>query len=56
MMQITDLDQGQQITPLWRLGFRPFFLGGALFSVIIIVLWLMLYRGVLDFQPLGGGY
>ncbi|MBA6390207.1 NnrS family protein [Colwellia sp. BRX10-3] len=56
MMQITDLDQEQQITPLWRLGFRPFFLGGALFSVITIVLWLMLYRGVLDFQPLGGGY
>ncbi|MGB1261927.1 MAG: NnrS family protein [Cognaticolwellia sp.] len=56
MMQITDLNQEQQILPLLRLGFRPFFLAGALFSVIAITLWLMLYRGKLDLQPLGGGY
>ena len=56
MMQITDLNKEQQITPLFRLGFRPFFLAGALFSVIAILLWIMLYRGALDIQPLGGGY
>ena len=56
MMQITDLNKEQQIMPLFRLGFRPFFLAGALFSVIAILLWLMLYRGAVDFQPLGGGY
>tara|TARA_R110002167_G_scaffold61728_5_gene174393 strand:+ start:34443 stop:35648 length:1206 start_codon:yes stop_codon:yes gene_type:complete len=56
MMQITDLKKEQQITPLFRLGFRPFFLAGALFSVIAIFLWIMLYRGALDIQPLGGGY
>lgn len=56
MMQITDLQKEQQITPLFRLGFRPFFLGGALFSVITIILWLMMYRGAVDFVPLGGGY
>ncbi|SEK73836.1 uncharacterized protein involved in response to NO [Colwellia chukchiensis] len=56
MMQITDLNKEQQITPFLRLGFRPFFLSGALFSVIAILLWLLLYRGVISTQPLGGGY
>jgi uncharacterized protein involved in response to NO len=56
IMQITDLQQEQQITPLFRLGFRPFFLGGALFSVIAIILWLLMLKGKLPMQPLGGGY
>ncbi len=55
-MQITDLQKEQQIMPLFRLGFRPFFLAGALFSIVAISLWLMLYRGTVNFQPLGGGY
>lgn len=56
MMQITDLNKEQQITPLLRLGFRPFFLSGALFSVIAILLWVMIFHGALNFMPLGGGY
>tara|TARA_R110000744_G_scaffold89750_4_gene174458 strand:- start:35 stop:1240 length:1206 start_codon:yes stop_codon:yes gene_type:complete len=56
MMQITDSKEAHKIAPLFRLGFRPFFLGGALFSVVTMLLWLMLYSGVLNFQPLGGGY
>lgn len=56
MMQITDLNKEQQITPLLRLGFRPFFLSGALFSVIAISLWVMIFHGALNFMPLGGGY
>ncbi|ASP48393.1 NnrS family protein [Cognaticolwellia beringensis] len=56
MMQITDSKEAHKIAPLFRLGFRPFFLGGALFSVCTMLLWLMLYSGVLNFQPLGGGY
>lgn len=56
MMQITDLQKEQKITPLLRLGFRPFFLSGAIFSVIAIVLWLLMYRGTINFSPLGGGY
>ncbi len=56
MMHITDLKKEQQIVPLFRLGFRPFFLAGALFSVVAILLWLMHYRGALNLQPLGGGY
>ena len=55
-MQITDLKKEQAIMPLFRLGFRPFFLAGALFSVIAILVWLMLYRGAINLQPLGGGY
>ena len=55
-MQITDLQKEQKITPLLRLGFRPFFLSGALFSVIAILLWLLMYKGVVSFSPLGGGY
>lgn len=56
MMQITDLQKEQKITPLLRLGFRPFFLSGALFSVIAILLWLLMFRGAVSFSPLGGGY
>ncbi|RHW77723.1 NnrS family protein [Colwellia sp. RSH04] len=56
MMQITDLQQEQKITPLLRLGFRPFFLCGAIFSVLAILLWLLMYRGVITLSPMGGGY
>jgi len=56
MMQITDLQKEQNIPPLFRLGFRTFFLSGAIFSVIAITVWLLILRGTLDFTPLGGGY
>ena len=56
MMQITDLQKEQKITPLLRLGFRPFFLGGAVFSFFAITLWLLMYKGTVNLYPLGGGY
>ena len=56
IMEITDLNKAQKIFPLFRLGFRPFFLAGALFSIFAILLWLMLYQGKLQLQPLGGDY
>lgn len=56
MMQITDLKTEQKIPPLLRLGFRPFFLSGALFSVFAITLWLLMYKGTISLSPLGGGY
>ncbi len=56
MMQITDLQQEQKITPLFRLGFRPFFLSGAIFSVIALLLWILMLKGKLAITPLGGGY
>jgi len=56
MMQITDLQKEQKITPLLRLGFRPFFLSGAVFSIVAIILWLLMYKGAINLSPLGGGY
>lgn len=55
-MQITDLQKEQKITPLLRLGFRPFFLGGAIFSMVAIILWILIYKGTVNILPLGGGY
>ncbi|NQZ22143.1 MAG: NnrS family protein [Colwellia sp.] len=55
-MQITDLQEEQNILPLFRLGFRPFFLGGAVFSLISITLWLLMYQGTISLSPYGGGY
>jgi len=56
MMQITDLQKEQKITPVLRLGFRPFFLSGAVFSVFAITLWLLMYKGTVTLSPLGSGY
>ena len=56
MMQITDLATEEKIPAFLRLGFRPFFLGGAVFGAVAIILWLLIYRGTLQFSPLGGGY
>jgi len=56
MMQITDLKEEQKILPIFRLGFRPFFLGGSIFSIIAITLWLLIYKGAVNFLPYGGGY
>jgi len=55
-MQITDLQKEQKIIPILRLGFRPFFLSGAIFSVVAIILWLLMYKGTVSLSPLGGGY
>jgi len=56
MMQITDLNKEQKIPPSLRLGFRPFFLSGALFSIASVMLWLLMYRGVVNLSPIGGSY
>lgn len=45
MIQITDNAQEQQLLPLFRLGFRPFFLAGALFAVISMLLWGFILSG-----------
>ena len=54
-MQLRDRQQELAIAPLWRLGFRPFFLGGALFAVLAIGLWAAALLGYLPgWQPVGG--
>jgi uncharacterized protein involved in response to NO len=55
-MQITDLKKEEKILPILRLGFRPFFLSGAIFGVIAILLWVLMYRGAITISPLGGAY
>ncbi|MDR1854211.1 MAG: NnrS family protein, partial [Azoarcus sp.] len=55
----TPRDAGKNdIFPLWRLGFRPFFLFGALFSVAALAMWSLWYMGATPaaeiWEPLGG--
>ncbi|MEI6896474.1 MAG: NnrS family protein [Psychromonas sp.] len=47
MIQITDNQQEQQLLPLFRLGFRPFFLAGAIFAVVSMLLWGMLLSAII---------
>ncbi len=44
-MQILDSQKENAIWPLFRLGFRVFFLGGALVATVSMVLWLLLLSG-----------
>lgn len=54
-MLLVDRKALLTIAPLWRLGFRPFFLGGALFALIGIAAWAAVLLGLLPtWQPLGG--
>ncbi|ASI21848.1 TPA: NnrS family protein [Aeromonas salmonicida] len=45
MLQILDSRKEEQIVPLFRLGFRPFFLLGALFSALAMLGWLAQLNG-----------
>ena len=54
-MLLVDRKALLTIPALWRLGFRPFFLGGALFALIGIAAWAAVLLGVLPaWEPLGG--
>jgi uncharacterized protein involved in response to NO len=37
--------------PLFRLGFRPFYLGGALLAALIVPLWVAMFLGHLQLSP-----
>ncbi|WP_281645202.1 NnrS family protein [Parendozoicomonas sp. Alg238-R29] len=54
MMQISDPTLEERIPALFRLGFRPFFLAGVLFSMISLMLWGLSLFGSLTLQPYGG--
>ncbi|OIN10349.1 NnrS family protein [Oceanisphaera psychrotolerans] len=45
-MQILDSEKESRIWPLFRLGFRVFFLGGALFACLAMLLWLLTLSGI----------
>ncbi|HEX5361506.1 MAG TPA: NnrS family protein [Fluviicoccus sp.] len=54
-MQVIDRNKAMAIPPLFRLGFRPFFLGAALLALLAIPLWLAAWHGLLSgWQPAGG--
>lgn len=54
-MQVLDRRKALSIHPLWRLGFRPFFLGGCLFALFAVPLWLAALSGWLgEWHPAGG--
>lgn len=53
-MQIIDLNRQLAVPPLLRLGFRPFFLGGAAFALLALPLWMLALQGRLAWQPAGG--
>ncbi|WED27788.1 NnrS family protein [Vibrio sp. DW001] len=44
MLNITDKSKEDKITPLLRLGFRPFFLFGSLYTVLSILVWVYSFQ------------
>ncbi len=55
-MPYSNLEHEFSIHPVWRLAFRPFFLAGALFSVVCIALWWAVIQGALSLSLYGGSY
>lgn len=53
-MQLLDRQQALAIAPLWRLGFRPFFVAGALFALLAVALWAAALHGLTSPAVPGG--
>lgn len=53
-MQLLDRQQALSTPPLWRLGFRPFFLAGALFALLAVALWVTVLHGLASPKVPGG--
>ena len=54
MHQIIDRQQVSRLHPLLRLGFRPFFLAGALFSIACLIPWGLYLLNGTALSPYGG--
>jgi uncharacterized protein involved in response to NO len=54
MHKLVDPHEANRVWPLFRLAFRPFFLGGVLFSLMALALWAAFWLGVLRWAPHGG--
>jgi uncharacterized protein involved in response to NO len=52
MMQILDNEKEQRILPIFRLAFRPFFLGASIFSAIAMLVWALFWSGKVDVSML----
>ena len=53
-INILDPDKPNHIVPIFRLAFRPFFLGAALFSLLALSLWGSFWLGGISWTPYGG--
>ena len=54
-MQVLERRKALSISPVFRLAFRPFFLGACLLAALAIPLWLLALAGMTgDWQPAGG--
>jgi len=51
---LIDPERVDRVVPLFRLAFRPFFLGGALFSILALSLWGVFWITGLEWIPYGG--
>ena len=54
MLNIVDPEKDNCIPPLFRLAFRPFFLGGALFSLVALALCGSFWLTGMHWAPYGG--
>lgn len=54
VVNLIDLNKANRIVPLFRLAFRSFFLGGAMFSLIALGLWGVFWMQGMDWNPYGG--
>jgi uncharacterized protein involved in response to NO len=51
---ILDPDKANRILPIFRLAFRPFFLGAAIFSLVALSLWGSFWLTGVSWTPYGG--
>jgi uncharacterized protein involved in response to NO len=54
-VQLLERNRALAIAPLWRLGFRPFFLAGALLALFAVALWAAALQGLLSAPRVPGG-
>ncbi len=54
MLNSVDSSEANRIVPLFRLAFRPFFLGGVVFSLLALCLWGVFWITGLEWVPYGG--
>lgn len=53
-LNIDDSQTALAIPPIWRLAFRPLFLGGSLFSIMAIAWWVYFWASPSGWLPHGG--
>jgi len=53
-LNIDDSKTALAISPIWRLAFRPLFLGGSLFSIMAIAWWVYFWASPSGWLPHGG--